>query len=105
MAIRINAELETESGFKTDKALAFLDIMLPVGGQWVNLRYYESPASFKAKKESITFPELPSVISFEIATNVFWGNNLAMAIHNGVKNEIEKITGPNTVTIIQDPYS
>jgi len=105
MALQINTKIRTNTGFETTKSLVFLDIFLPKGGQWVNLSYYESPKAFKDGLESVTPVGLPSNISFNIPTNVFWGNNLATAIHTHCKNEIEKITGAGTVTIIQDPYA
>lgn len=105
MALRINAQIETDTGFTTNRSLVFLDIFLPKGGQWVNLTYFESRSAFRNGKNSITPVNLPEQITLNIPTNVFWRNNLANAIHLACKAEIEKITGKDTVEIIQDPYS
>jgi len=107
MALLINKEIEFTSGLKADKVLVFVDIHLPKGSQWVNLQYYASKQDFINGRDQVVplDDEIPTGISFEIPTNVFWGPNLAMVIHKAIKDRIEFLTGENTVQIIQDPYS
>jgi len=107
MALKITTPIKTTTDFETSKTLVFVDIYLIKGNTWANLTYFESQKAFKAGASPFT-PALPGYVTnmpLNIPTNVFWGNNLATAIHAEIKTELEKTSGPNTITIVQDPYS
>lgn len=103
MALKINTTIETQEGFTTDKAIVFLDIFLVQGPQYVNMMYFASLEAFQSGKPPITPANIATQVFFKMPANVFWGDQLATDIHDICKAEIEKVTGPNTVSIIEDP--
>jgi len=103
MALKINTTIETQEGFTTDKAIVFLDIFLVQGPQYVNMMYFSSLEAFQSGKPPITPANIATQVFFKMAPATFWGDQLATDIHDICKAEIEKVTGPNTVAIIEDP--
>lgn len=105
MALIINSKLTTSEGFETSQSLVFVEFLFSKHATMAGLAYYVSKSDFKEGKNNFTPNELPDKFDLKIPKNVFWGDNLIAQIHNYLKTEIEKVTGANTVTIIQDPYS
>jgi hypothetical protein len=99
MALSINKTLTTAEGFEVSGALGFLNIYL-LNDNWVNISYFKSEEDWKAGKQSLNLPELPSRVSTELTVEEFWGDGLATLIHNKCLSKIEEVTGEGTVTIV-----
>lgn len=99
MALSINKTLTTAEGFEVSGALAFLNIYL-LNDNWVNLSYFKSEEDWKAGKQSLNLPELPSRVSTDLTVEEFWGPALATLIHEKCQEQIEAVTGEGTVSIV-----
>ena len=103
MALEINATLTTDEGFEITNPFAYLNIyILNPQSNWVNISYYKSYQDFITGKSQLNIFTLPNQVQTDLNSQQFWGNNLAMLIHEKCVIEIEKILGPGTVTIVTE---
>jgi hypothetical protein len=102
MALQINSTLTTDEGFEVSNFFGYLNIyILQPNTNWVNLSYFKSEADWLSGKQPLNIQSLPSVVQTELNSEDFWGQDLAMTIHNKCVSQIESVTGPNTVEVIQ----
>jgi hypothetical protein len=102
MAIQINTTITTDEGFEVSNAFGYLNIyILAPQSNWVNLNYYKSEQDWIDGKSPLNVSMLPNQVQTELTTAEFWGNQLALIIHQKCQMEIETITGLGVVTIIQ----
>lgn len=102
MAIQINTTITTDEGFEVQNAFGYLNIfILAPQSNWVNLSYFKSEQDWIDGKAPLNVNTLPNQVQTELTTAEFWGDSLALIIHEKCVVKIEKITGENTVTIIQ----
>jgi len=100
MALSINTTITTNEGFEVSNAFAYLNIfILSPQSNWVNIMYYKSEQDWMEGKNQLN-TNLPTQIQTELTSEEFWGDALALLIHNKCKATIEEVTGENTVTII-----
>jgi hypothetical protein len=102
MALQINSTLTTDEGFEVSNFFGYLNIyILQPNTNWVNLSYFKSEADWLSGKQPLNIQSLPSVVQTQLNSEDFWGQDLAMTIHNKCVSQIESVTGPNTVEVIQ----
>ena len=102
MALQINTTITTDEGFEVSNAFGYLNIfILAPQSNWVNLSYFKSAEDWQSGKAPLNVNSLPNQVQTELTTAEFWGDNLALLIHEKCKAKIEETTGENTVTIIQ----
>jgi hypothetical protein len=102
MALQINSTLTTDEGFEVSNFFGYLNIyILQPNTNWVNLSYFKSEADWLSGKQPLNIQALPSVVQTQLNSEEFWGQDLAMTIHNKCVSQIESVTGPNTVEVIQ----
>ena len=102
MALQINTTITTDEGFEVSNAFGYLNIfILAPQSNWVNLSYFKSAEDWQSGKAPLNVNTLPNQVQTELTTSEFWGDNLALLIHEKCKAKIEETTGENTVTIIQ----
>jgi len=100
MALNINTTVTTDEGFEVSNAFGYLNIfILAPGSNWVNLSYFKSEQDWIDGKQPLNVSDLPNQVQTELNTTEFWGDALAMTIHEKCKSKIEEVTGANTVTI------
>lgn len=102
MALQINTTITTDEGFEVSNAFGYLNIfILAPNSNWVNLSYFKSEQDWIDGKAPLNVNSLPNQVQTELTTAEFWGDNLALLIHEKCKAKIQETTGENTVTIIQ----
>lgn len=102
MALQINTTITTDEGFEVSNAFGYLNIfILAPNSNWVNLSYFKSEQDWIDGKAPLNVNSLPNQVQTELTTSEFWGDNLALLIHEKCKAKIEETTGENTVTILQ----
>ena len=102
MALQINTTITTDEGFEVSNAFCYLNIyILAPNSNWVNLSYFKSKQDWVDGKTPLNINSLPNNIQTELTTADFWGNQLALIIHQKCQSQIETITGLGTVSIIQ----
>ena len=102
MAIQINTTITTDEGFEVSNAFGYLNIfILAPNSNWVNLSYFKSEQDWIDGKAPLNVNTLPNQVQTELTTSEFWGDNLALLIHEKCKAKIQETTGENSVTIIQ----
>ena len=102
MALQINTTITTDEGFEVSNAFGYLNIfILAPNSNWVNLSYFKSEQDWIDGKAPLNVNSLPNQVQTELTTEEFWGDNLALLIHEKCKVKIQETTGENTVTIIQ----
>lgn len=102
MALQINTTITTDEGFEVSNAFGYLNIfILAPNSNWVNLSYFKSEQDWIDGKAPLNVNSLPNNVQTELTTEEFWGDNLALLIHEKCKAKIEETTGENSVTIIQ----
>jgi hypothetical protein len=101
MALEINATLTTDEGFEITNPFGYLNIYI-LNSNWVNISYFKSYQDYISGKSQLNINTLPNQVQTNLNTEEFWGNNLAMLIHEKCVTEIEKILGPDTVTIVAE---
>lgn len=102
MALQINTTITTDEGFEVSNAFGYLNIfILAPQSNWVNLSYFKSAEDWQSGKAPLNVNILPNQVQTELTTLEFWGDNLALLIHEKCKSKIEEVTGSNSVTIIQ----
>ena len=102
MALQINTTITTDEGFEVSNAFGYLNIfILAPQSNWVNLSYFKSEQDWIDGKAPLNVNSLPNQVQTELTTSEFWGDNLALLIHEKCKAKIEETTGENTVTILQ----
>lgn len=102
MALQINTTITTDEGFEVSNAFGYLNIfILAPNSNWVNLSYFKSAEDWQSGKAPLNVNTLPNQVQTELTTSEFWGDNLALLIHEKCKAKIQETTGENTVTIIQ----
>jgi len=102
MAIKINTTITTDEGFEVSNAFGYLNIfILAPNSNWVNLSYFKSEQDWIDGKAPLNVNSLPNQVQTELTTSEFWGDNLALLIHEKCKVKIEETTGENSVTILQ----
>lgn len=102
MALQINTTITTDEGFEVSNAFGYLNIfILAPNSNWVNLSYFKSEQDWIDGKAPLNVNSLPNQVQTELTTSEFWGDNLALLIHEKCKAKIEETTGENSVTIIQ----
>jgi len=102
MALQINTTITTDEGFEVSNAFGYLNIfILAPQSNWVNLSYFKSKQDWIDGKAPLNVNTLPNQVQTELTTSEFWGDNLALLIHEKCKAKIQETTGENTVTIIQ----
>lgn len=102
MALQINTTITTDEGFEVTNAFGYLNIfILAPNSNWVNLSYFKSEQDWIDGKAPLNVNSLPNQVQTELTTSEFWGNNLALLIHEKCKAKIEETTGENSVTILQ----
>lgn len=102
MALQINTTITTDEGFEVSNAFGYLNIfILAPQSNWVNLSYFKSAEDWQSGKAPLNVNTLPNNVQTELTTSEFWGDNLALLIHEKCKAKIEETTGENTVTILQ----
>jgi hypothetical protein len=102
MALQINTTITTDEGFEVSNAFGYLNIfILAPNSNWVNLSYFKSEQDWIDGKAPLNVNSLPNQVQTELTTEEFWGDNLALLIHEKCKAKIEETTGENTVTILQ----
>lgn len=100
MALNINTPITTDEGFTVDNSFAYLNIyILAPQSNWANVSYFKSQLDWETGKAPLNVNSLPSVIQTELTNQEFWGTQLAIVIHEKCLLQIEKVTGPGTVTI------
>lgn len=110
MALIINYSIKTREGFSTDQSLAFVDLHF-TQSPYVQLHLYRTKQDFIDAANEFQQMDIPTQwdLSGVLTRDLMWGLNnapqLITKIHAELKKEIEKITGKNTVQVIQDPYS
>lgn len=101
MALQINTTITTDEGFEVSNAFGYLNIfILAPNSNWVNLSYFKSEQDWIDGKAPLNVNSLPNQVQTELTTAEFWGNNLALLIHEKCKAKIQETTGENTVTIL-----
>ena len=101
MALQINTTITTDEGFEVSNAFGYLNIfILAPNSNWVNLSYFKSEQDWIDGKAPLNVNSLPNQVQTELTTSEFWGDNLALLIHEKCKSKIEETTGENTVTIL-----
>lgn len=102
MALQINTTITTDEGFEVSNAFGYLNIfILAPNSNWVNLSYFKSEQDWIDGKAPLNVNSLPNNVQTELTTEEFWGDNLALLIHEKCKAKIEETTGENSVTILQ----
>jgi hypothetical protein len=102
MALQINSTLTTDEGFEVSNFFGYLNIyILQPNTNWVNLSYFKSEADWLSGKQPLNIQSLPSVVQTQLNSEDFWGQDLAMTIHNKCISQIESVTGSGTVEVIQ----
>ena len=102
MALQINTTITTDEGFEVSNAFGYLNIfILAPNSNWVNLSYFKSEQDWIDGKAPLNVNSLPNQVQTELTTSEFWGDNLALLIHEKCKAKIEETTGENSVTILQ----
>ena len=102
MALSINTTITTDEGFEVSNAIGYLNIyILAPGSNWVNLNYYKSEADWQAGKAPLNVNTIPNQVQTELTKEEFWGESLAILIHNKCIVKIEEVTGTGTVSILQ----
>lgn len=102
MALQINTTITTDEGFEVSNAFGYLNIfILAPNSNWVNLSYFKSEQDWVDGKAPLNVNSLPNQVQTELTTSEFWGDNLALLIHEKCKAKIQETTGENSVTIIQ----
>lgn len=102
MALQINTTITTDEGFEVSNAFGYLNIfILAPNSNWVNLSYFKSEQDWIEGKSPLNVNSLPNQVQTELTTSEFWGDNLALLIHEKCKAKIEETTGENSVTILQ----
>ena len=102
MALQINTTITTDEGFEVSNAFGYLNIfILAPQSNWVNLSYFKSQQDWLDGKAPLNVNSLPNQVQTELTTEEFWGDNLALLIHEKCKAKIQEVTGENTVTILQ----
>ena len=102
MALKINTTITTDEGFEVSNAFGYLNIfILAPNSNWVNLTYFKSEQDWVDGKSPLNVNSLPNNVQTQLTTAEFWGNELALIIHQKCQMEIETITGLGTVRIIQ----
>lgn len=102
MALQINTTITTDEGFEVSNAFGYLNIfILAPQSNWVNLSYFKSQQDWIDGKATLNVNSLPNQVQTELTTEEFWGDKLALLIHEKCKAKIEEVTGENTVTILQ----
>lgn len=99
MALFINKELVTDEGFTVPSAFGFLNIYL-LDSNWASMAYYKSEEDWEAKKTPLNLSSLPGRIETDLTIEEFWGDQLVTLIHNRAIEQIQVVTGPDTVTIV-----
>ena len=100
MALSINTTITTNEGFEVSNAFCYLNIfILAPQSNWCNLMYFKSEQDWVDGKNQLN-TNLPTQVQTELTSEEFWGDGLAMVIHNKCKSAIEEVTGAGTVTII-----
>lgn len=101
MALQINTTITTDEGFEVSNAFGYLNIfILAPNSNWVNLSYFKSEQDWIDGKAPLNVNSLPNQVQTELTTSEFWGDNLALLIHEKCKAKIQETTGENTVTIL-----
>jgi hypothetical protein len=101
MALSINTTITTDEGFEVSNAFAYLNIfILAPQSNWCNIMYYKSEQDWIDGKNQLNVSNMPSQVQTELTGEEFWGDGLALLIHNKCKSAIEEVTGEETVTII-----
>lgn len=101
MALQINTTITTDEGFEVSNAFGYLNIfILAPNSNWVNLSYFKSEQDWIDGKAPLNVNSLPNQVQTELTTEEFWGDNLALLIHEKCKAKIEETTGENSVTIL-----
>ena len=102
MAIQINTTVTTDEGFEVSNAFGYLNIyILAPQSNWVNLNYYKSQQDWIDGKSPLNVSMLPNQVQTELTTEEFWGNDLAMVIHNKCISKIADVVGADNVVVIQ----
>lgn len=106
MALKINTPVKFDNGVSSTETFVFLNIYLVTQGNEIAINYYLNQAAWKNKLSPMIPADvnLQTGLSLSISKDVFWGN-LSEKVHLVVKQMIEKITGENTVEIIEDPLA
>lgn len=99
MAIQINTDVITTDGFVV-RPFAFLNIQLYQPFSRAMISYYKDEAAFENGASSLNIATLPSVSESNLTAEEFWGVELATVIHERAIEEIEKVTGPGTCSIV-----
>lgn len=103
MALKINTTITTDEGFEVSNAFGYLNIyILAPQSNWVNLNYYKSEQDWIDGKAPLNVNMIPSQVQTELTTSEFWGNNLALTIHEKCVAKIEEIVGQGNVEIVSD---
>ena len=103
MALQINATITTDEGFEITNPFGYLNIyILNPYSNWVNISYYKSYQDFISGKLQLNINTLPNQVQTNLSSEEFWGDNLAMLIHEKSVMEIEKVLGAGSVTIISE---
>ena len=103
MALSINTTLVTDEGFEVTDAFGYLNIFL-LNGDWATVAYYKSEADWKAGKQPLNLSSLPGRINTDLTVEEFWGDALITLIHNKAIEQIQVVTGPDTVTIVTTEF-
>lgn len=91
MALQINTTITTDEGFEVSNAFGYLNIfILAPNSNWVNLSYFKSEQDWIDGKAPLNVNSLPNQVQTELTTSEFWGDNLALLIHEKCKAKIEK---------------
>lgn len=103
MALQINVPVTTDEGFEIPNAFGYLNIFIQSpGSNWVNISYYKSYQDFADGKLQLNINTLPNQVKTDLNSTEFWSSELAMIIHQKCVIEIEKVTGPDSVTIVTE---
>jgi hypothetical protein len=101
MALSINTTVTTNEGFEIPSAFCYINIfILNPQSNWCSLMYFKSEADFTNGKNPLNVVDVPTQVQTELTSEEFWGDTLALLIHNRCKAAIEEVTGAETVTII-----
>lgn len=101
MALSINTTLTTNEGFEVSNAFVYLNIfILEPQSNWCSLMYFKSEQDWIDGKSPLNINTLPGQVQTGLTSEEFWGDALALLIHNRCKAAIEEVTGAATVTIV-----
>jgi hypothetical protein len=101
MALQINVPVTTDEGFEITNPFGYLNIYI-LNSNWANISYYKSYQDFISGKSQLNINTLPNQVQTNLTSQEFWGDNLAMLIHEKSVIEIEKVLGIGSVTIISE---